>query len=248
LLFKLLKKKFPDVILLAEVYYPYQETLQQLGFDYTYDKTLLDDLASFNLGSVKNWITSNSVSFMNKSAHFLSNHDEPRAVPKFSGVWYKSDAAALFTYTLPGMRFFWMWDEFGFSNKLDVHLRREATEPELTQVQSFYKQLLGIVTTHEVFRNGTWEFLSVNNDPSGALMAWSWYNDQEKILCVMNFSEYNEAGTIVVSNAEPVNGNDTIPVTDLLSGDVYYRSAEEMRTSGLQVVINSWYAQIFLYN
>lgn len=51
----------------------------------------------------------------------------------------------------------------------------------------------------------------------------------------------------VYTPLQPVNGNDTIPVTDLLSGDVYYRSASQMRSSGLNVVISSWYAQIFEY-
>jgi len=80
-------------------------------------------------------------------------------------------------------------------------------------------------------------------------MAWAWANDIEKIACVINFSSTQNAyGSIVLSNAEPVNGNDNITVTDLLSGQVYYRSAQQMRTTGLQVFINSWWAQIFLYN
>lgn len=51
----------------------------------------------------------------------------------------------------------------------------------------------------------------------------------------------------MVSNAESVDGNDTIAVTDLLTGNVYYRSATQMRTSGLDVVVNQWWAQIFSY-
>jgi len=56
------------------------------------------------------------------------------------------------------------------------------------------------------------------------------------------------SGKVVLKNAKPINGNDTIPVTDLLTGEVYYRSAHQISTTGLQVVVNSWWAQIFLYN
>lgn len=42
-------------------------------------------------------------------------------------------------------------------------------------------------------------------------------------------------------------GGDSVTVTDLLSGTSYQRSANTLRTSGLFVAVNSWYAQIFEY-
>ena len=54
-------------------------------------------------------------------------------------------------------------------------------------------------------------------------------------------------GTIVLPDAQAQNGNDTIAVTDLLTGDTYYRSATALRTTGLNVGINSWYGSIFQY-
>jgi len=244
-----IKQQFPDVIFLAEVYNPLQAQLQSLGFDFTYDKTLLDNLASFNLESIQSWISGNSPEFISKSMHFLSNHDEPRAVTKF-GQWWLANAAALVTYTLPGMRFFWMWDNFGYTSQIDIHLRREVSESPNDSVEGFYKQLLGIVTDHHAFRNGTWSLLSVDDsNPPNELMAWHWANDLEKILCVLNFGSTDNAyGQIVLPDAEPINGNDTIPVTELLSGVTYYRSAEEMKMTGLKVLVPSWYGQIFLYN
>jgi hypothetical protein len=52
----------------------------------------------------------------------VSNHDEERGA-KFFGGWWRSNAAALLSYTLPGMRFFWMGDFEGYQHKLAVHLR-----------------------------------------------------------------------------------------------------------------------------
>jgi hypothetical protein len=52
----------------------------------------------------------------------VANHDEPRAAAYF-GSWWRADAAALLTYTMPGLRFFWMWDDDGYTARLDIHLR-----------------------------------------------------------------------------------------------------------------------------
>lgn len=131
-------------------YFPRLTYYLSVGFDYTYDKQLLDKLGSGQIDDISNWITSNSVSFVTHSAHCkflhhggilvysftihrtipwiitclvdISNHDEPRAVAYF-GSWPRSDGAAFITFTLPGLRFYWMGMFEGYANKLDVHLR-----------------------------------------------------------------------------------------------------------------------------
>jgi len=140
-----------------------------------------------------------------------------------------------------------MWEQNGYKNKLDVHLRREYSEPAIPDVQNFYSKLLEI-TSADVFREGTWTYIPVGgNDNAWRLIAYGWEYRDQKRLCVINYSDQNGSGTVKVANAQPVNGNDTIPVTDLLTNNVYYRSASQMRTQGLFVVVNSWYAQIFEY-
>ena len=61
------------------------------------------------------------------------------------------------------------------------------------------------------------------------------------------FSLQQGWGTIVLPDAQAHNGNDTIPVTDLMTGEVYFRSSSSLRTSGLNVGVNSWYGSIFQY-
>jgi len=153
------KSKYPKVVFLAEVYDQWASELQSLGFDYTYDKSLYDKLGEGNLDKIRQWISTNSVDYLKHSAHFVANHDERRAVDYF-GSWWRADAAALITYTLPGMQFYWMWDDFGFKNKLDVHLRREESEPSIPEVTNFYRQLSDIVNT-DVFKKGAWTYLDV---------------------------------------------------------------------------------------
>jgi hypothetical protein len=241
-----IKSQYPSIIFLAEVYYPWQQALQNVGFDFTYDKQLYDKLAQNDINSVRSWLSGNSLEFVRQSAHFISNHDEPRAAA-FFGSWWRANAAALVTFTLPGMRFHWMGQWKGFTHKLDVHLRREMGEPPVVDTENFYKIFLNI-TNAPVFKMGNWVLLNAQGtSDAGRLLVWRWDHGTEKRLCVLNFSDSNAGGYVVVSNAEEKNGNDTIPVTDLLTGDVYYRSASKMRTQGLFVLVNSWYGQIFEY-
>ncbi|KAN0012235.1 hypothetical protein ACTFIU_007533 [Dictyostelium citrinum] len=242
----IVKQEYPDIIFLAEVYHPYEENLQQVGFDYTYDKMLHDILNGGDMNAVRAWISGHSKQFTTHSAHFISNHDEPRGA-NFFGSWWRSDAAALITYTLPGLRFFWWGDFQGYSNQLDVHLRREQSEPAIADAMAFYQTLTSIVSD-PVFKNGEFTYLNCTNDQeSWNLVAYKWTYQNERRLCVLNFSDQQGTGNIILDDAEPINGNDTIPVTDLLSNTTYYRSSEQMRTTGLYVIINSWYGQIFKY-
>jgi hypothetical protein len=244
------KRAYPHVLFLAEVYSPWERPLQAQGFDYTYDKLLYDIISANNLDNLRGYISSASVPYLTASAHFVANHDEERAAAHFGG-WAQANAAALIMYTLPGMHFYWMGDFEGYKAKLDVHLRRERSEPVHEPTEQFYARLLPIVTS-DVFKKGTWTYLSVGGSgTSWRLMAWRWeYNDGKSIqkrLCVINYSDAEGVGSVVVSNAVAPGGTDDLTITELLSGQSYVRSASQMRTSGLLVIIPAWYAQIFAY-
>lgn len=70
---------------MSEVYDPWQAKLQSLGFDFTYDKDLYDRLGNGNLDNLRAYISGVSVAFHSQSAHFVENHDEPRAAAFFGG-------------------------------------------------------------------------------------------------------------------------------------------------------------------
>lgn len=241
------KSKYPNVTFLAEVYSPYEGQLQSLGFDYTYDKVLRDKLGGGDLTDIRNWIASLTPQYITQSAHYISNHDEQRG-PTYFGSWWRSNAAAALLYTLPGLRYYWMWDMEGFSSQVDIHLRREKSEVSVPDVESFYRSLLSI-TTQPVFRLGTWVNLNIGgSDSSWRLIGYRWSYGAERRLCVINFSDTEGWANVVLADAQPgPNNNDTIPVTELLTNQVYYRSAASLRSTGLVVGVNSWYAQIFKY-
>ncbi len=78
------RERAPGFCFMAEVYWDMEWTLQQQGFDYTYDKRLYDRLRDRPRPAIgprgifsPEWIT------RSKMARFLENHDEPRAAAAF---------------------------------------------------------------------------------------------------------------------------------------------------------------------
>jgi hypothetical protein len=236
------RKANPSVRFLAEVYGESNVlALHALGFDWCYDKDLLDRLKSGNLDNTRGWVAW-SGSFAAKLARFTENHDEDRAVAVFGSVT-RSNAAALATYTLPGLRFYFQGQWSGFANKLDVHLRRAKAESGSAQTIELYNRLLPILN-QPVFRDGAYTYLTLKGDDSWRLMGWRWSGSNQKRLVVVNFSDVRAGCQVVVSD---VAGSGTITIAELLSGEKYDRSADEMRGTGLTVVIDAWSAQIFSY-
>ena len=238
------KAKFPNTIFLAEVYGDYFKNLIAEGFDYTYDKELLDKFKSGHLDNLRGWISYMS-EWNQHQCRFLENHDDNRAVEAFGGSVTKSLAAALGTYTLPGMRFFFQDQWYGYTNKLDVHLRRSRKEGKSSEAMAFYDKFIPIIND-ETFKNGDWTNLAVTGNDAWRLMAWKWSNSStgEKRLVVVDFSEVKAGGNVIIPD---ISGSGDVVIKELLSGTEYTRKAEEMRSSGLTVVIDPWYAQIFSY-
>ena len=84
---------------MAEVYWDLEWTLQQQGFDYTYDKRLYDRLREGHARPVREHFHA-GLDYQNKLARFLENHDEPRAAAAFPKGIYQ--AAAVITFLLAG--------------------------------------------------------------------------------------------------------------------------------------------------
>ena len=77
------RAKVPDFLFLAEVYWDLEWTLQQQGFDYTYDKRLYDRLVEGHARPVREHLRA-GLDFQDRLARFLENHDEPRAAATFT--------------------------------------------------------------------------------------------------------------------------------------------------------------------
>ena len=72
-----IKQKYPNVIFMAEAYWGLNSQLQQLGFDFTYDKDLYDVLTpTGNSQNIHNYLAQQSLSYVSHSSHFVENHDQ----------------------------------------------------------------------------------------------------------------------------------------------------------------------------
>lgn len=95
-LIETIKEGRPDFLFIAEVYWNREYDLQQLGFDYTYDKTLYDRLKNRDAEGTRLHLEAD-LEYQNHSLRFLENHDEERAATVF-GELANSNFALLSFY------------------------------------------------------------------------------------------------------------------------------------------------------
>ena len=133
------RSRNPGFLFMAEVYWDLEWTLQQEGFDYTYDKRLYDRLCEGHARPVREHFCAD-MDFQRRSARFLENHDEPRAAATFPPDKHK--AAAVLTFLCPGLRFIHQGQTEGRTKKIPVHLARGPEEPVNPALGEFYRPAL----------------------------------------------------------------------------------------------------------
>ena len=142
------KQDHPEFLLLAEVYWDLEARMQELGFDYTYDKQLYDELFWRNAAGAQRRLLGLPREVLARMAHFLENHDEPRIASQLSAAEHR--AAALVILALPGMRFLHEGQLTGTRAKIPVQLARRPIEPADPEVAKIYDQLLTTLPATDV--------------------------------------------------------------------------------------------------
>ena len=97
-----IKSLHPEFLFLAEAYWGLEPDLQALGFDYTYEKQSYDFLVARDPAALSTHLLNMPAEVLSRSAHFIENHDEPRAATLFSAEQHRM--AATLILSLPGMR------------------------------------------------------------------------------------------------------------------------------------------------
>jgi hypothetical protein len=237
------KAKWPSFIFIAEAYWDREWTLQQLGFDYTYDKRLYDRLR----GSKATEILAHSKadpSFQSKLVRFIENHDEQRAVIAFGPM--KSRAAAILASTLPGMHLFHDGQFDGRAVHLPVQLGREPAEAPRGDMREFYERLLAIVQS-PVFKKGQWTLESVEpagNDSHANFIAYTWSLDNERRLVVVNYADQPSRGHV---RFDARDLPETVLLTDQLDNRRYEYARSNLQTYGLFIELPPFGAHIFSF-
>ena len=238
------REAVPGFLLMAEVYWNLEWTMQQQGFDYAYDKRLYDRLREGAARPVREHLQA-GLDYQDRLARFIENHDEPRAAATFMPEAHR--AAAVTTFLSPGLRFFHAGQLEGRRKKISPHLVRAPVEPVDRELAAFYERLLGVLRWPAV-RDGRWQLLECMNawdgNPSATgFVAFAW--------------ELNGARLLVAVNQAAGRGQCQVrlPFTDLagrpwrlrdeLGAAVYDRDGSELQARGLYLDEPGWGASVF---
>jgi glycosidase len=230
--------RHPHLLFVAEAYWDLEWDLQQLGFDYCYDKRLYDRLEHASAEEIRLHLTA-GLDYQDRLVRFLENHDEPRAAATFQAE--KERAAAVTILTLPGAKLLYEGQLEGRRVRPPVFLRRRPVEMVDTALQAFYHRLLQAVDAPDL-RQGEWQLCERVGWPDNSsyfnLVAWCWRCGETRYLVVVNLSEQQSQAQVRVPWDELAGRRWWL--SDPLSGDLYERDGGPMQDPGLYVDLPAW--------
>jgi len=240
------KSRSPEFVFMAEVYWDLEWTLQQQGFDYTYDKKLYDRLRAGAPRPVRDHLVA-EIDFQDKLVRFLENHDEPRAAAAFAPGAH--EAAATITYLSPGMRFFHQGQLEGRKKRISAHICRAPREPVDHALEEFYRRLLAVLRRPTVHKGAWWllECLPAweGNGTWDDVVAFAWEAaDKERILVTVN--QANHQSQCYVRLPFPGLAGRVWRLEDLMGSAVYDRDGLHLQGRGLYLDVAPWQVHVFL--
>jgi hypothetical protein len=239
------RERAPDFCFMAEVYWDLEWTLQQQGFDYTYDKRLYDRLREGHARPVREHLHA-ALDYQTKLARFLENHDEPRASASFDPLVHR--AAAVITYFIPGLRFFHQGQFEGRKKRISPHLVRAPEESPDREVEEFYDQILAILRK-PIVKSGEWQSLACQPawDGNGSwdlFVAHSWRGSGgERMLIAVNYAPHPSQCYIHLPFHDIENRS--VRLKDSLSSACYIHEGNELLERGLYLDLQPWSYHVF---
>ena len=243
---KEVKRAQQGFIFMAEVYWGLEGRLQSLGFDFTYDKALYDDLIWRHHAEAQQKLLSAPTDYVTRSIHFLENHDEPRVAGKLSPIEHR--AAALAILGLPGMRFLHEGQLTGARIKTPVQLGRRPIEPEQREIKTAYEQLLAALKKSDV-GSGRGQILAPR-------FAWDGNSTAQNFIVVL-WQGKGPGFDLVVVNLAWHRSQCYVPLgiaglaerdwtmRDQLGDERFERVGSDLATQGLYLDVPAYGAQLF---
>jgi hypothetical protein len=229
-----------DFQFLAEVYWDLEWTLQQQGFDFTYDKRLYDRLVDGAARPVREHLVAGP-DFQGHLARFLENHDERRAAATFAPDVHR--AAAVITYLTPGLRFFHQGQREGKRVRIPTHLGRGPVEALDAEIAAFHDALLACLRNPS-FRDGQWQLLEARpawqgNETNDAFIAFSWTGPGDlRHLVAVNYADHRSQCYLMLPWLD-LSGR-TWRLQDRLGNAVYDRDGADLCAMGLYLDVPAW--------
>ena len=240
------KQRAPDFLFLAEVYWDLEPRMQELGFDFTYDKHLYDELFWRNAAWAQGHVLRQPPKVLAAAAHFLENHDEPRIAAQLSHAEHR--AAALVVLGLPGMRFMHEGQLTGARVKIPVQLARRGVEPVDAEVAKIYAELLPAIKASAVGQ-GEFQVLAPRaawpgNPTSENFIIVQWQAAAPDFdLVVVNLAAHRSQCYAPLSVAKLAEHNWAL--RDRLSPESYERFGADLASQGLYLDLPAHGAQLF---
>jgi glycosidase len=239
------RRKHPNFLFMAEVYWDLEWTMQQQGFNYAYDKWLYDRLREGHTRPVREHFHA-GLDYQNKLARFLENHDEPRAAATFAPEVH--EAAAVITLLSPGLRFFHQGQFQGRKKRISPHLVRGPEEPIDQRLEQFYDRLLTVLR-QPVVRDGQWQLLECvpaweGNWTWDCFLAFAWQGtDGDRLLVTVNYAANPSQCYVRLPFTDL--GNRQWRLEDLMGDATYDREGDDLQARGLYLDEPPWKASIF---
>jgi hypothetical protein len=232
----------PNLTLLAEAYWGTEQRLLDLGFSYSYDKTLYDALRDHNIPQIRERLGS-FPERQSDFARFMENHDEQRRAVVFPNDRLAADGTLL--GTLPGMRFYHQGELEGRRIHLPIILRIAADEPPDTISTNFFQKILRI-TRQDVFHEGKWNLLDVlpeGDAPTDALLVYEWRSPKAWKIIAVNLAAYTSQGRVPLAGR--VSPQQNYIFNDELNNVRYNRTGQELHNLGLFIRRDPFQAHLF---
>jgi len=239
------RERRPDFVFMAEAYWDLEWTLQQQGFDYTYDKRFYDRLRDQDGAAVRGHLLAD-LDYQRRSVRFLENHDEPRAAAVFPAEVHQ--AAATLAFLVPGLRFIHDGQRQGRRRRASNHLRRRAREIVDQKLMSYYDRLVACMRRPEV-RDGDWRLC----DPQPAwegnptwerFVAFVWAGTDRRLFVVANYGP--APGQCYVRLPDEDLAGRRIHLRDLMNPiTTYERDGDDLRRRGLYLDLPAWGSHVF---
>ena len=239
------RERTPDFCFMAEVYWDLEWTLQQQGFNYTYDKRLYDRLRDGHPRAVREHFWA-GLDYQDKLARFLENHDEPRAAATFSPEIH--EAAAVISFLSPGLRFFHQGQFEGRRKRISPHLCRGPEEPIDSRLVDFYDRLLAVLR-QSVVRDGQWQLLECTPAWDGnwtvdCFIAFAWHGPtDERLMVTANYAP-NQSQCYARLPFADLDGH-TWRFQDQLSDVTYDHKGSDLLAHGLYLDEAPWQSRVF---
>lgn len=233
-----IREEHPEFTFIAEVYWGLEWEIQELGFDYTYDKILYDRLRFSSPQDIRGHLGAEHL-YQMRSMRFTSNHDEEESLKAFGRE--KSLAASAIIATLPGARLFQFFQLLGRPARMPIQYIQDWFEKD-EDVFAYYRKLLNIASA-PAFHGGQWNLCDVRPEGDGScgnILSWQWKQMNTGKFIVINYSNAPAKCRI------PLKGVGGSTVTEEFSG-AKVMITDEARAQGLMLELKPYESKIFTF-